>query len=38
MMEKNLPDSVKPYYNIREFLATEDGLVLYGGRIVIPAG
>ena len=31
-----VPDSAKPYFNVRESLSTENELVLYNGRIVIP--
>ena len=34
---QSLPDCIKPFWNLREALSlTEDGVVLYGDRVVIP--
>ena len=33
-----LPPSVRPYWGIRDMLAVDDDLVVYGPRLVIPAG
>ena len=33
---KKIPDVAKPYFNIRNYLSTEDGLVLFNGRIIVP--
>ena len=33
---RKVPEIAKPYFNIRNSLSTEDGLVLFNGRIIIP--
>lgn len=36
MNKKNAPVGIKPYWNIKDHLSIDDGLVLFGCRIVIP--
>ncbi len=34
--QKDVPDNLKPYFNVRDQLATRDGVIYKGEKVVVP--